>query len=531
MAETWTRARPSIEDQLSSIESALDALLKDGLEEEERASAERAAHKLAGSVGTFGFPKGSELARKLEAGLTAPVLKAHLPALSDVLRALRAEIAVELVVVTMDVPKEAKRNVLVVDADSAFPDKLILEGGSHDFDIQAFQDVAQARASLPALKPLAALVGLPDGYPTHDVLRLIELLSDRDPPVPVIVTTDAKSFADRVEVARAGAQGFLQKPISPREVLDAISTALMKTAAEDTTILAVDDNPLVLDTLRTFLEPRGMVVTGLGDPMGFWDVLAETAPDLLILDVDMPEVSGVELCRVVRNDPRWADLPVLFLTAHDDPSIVQRVFEAGADDYVQKPIVGPELIMRITNRLERLRLYRRLADIDHLTGVFTRRRSTQGITQLMRLADRYKQPLSVALLDLDHFKHLNDTEGHAAGDQVLRALGQLLAHTFRGEDIIARWGGEEFLVGMYGMGRADGVHRMAGVLESFRELDMGIVAAAPLTFSAGVAQYPDDGRGLQDLYRAADGALYTAKRIGRGRVLPVGWQPEEKGNG
>jgi diguanylate cyclase (GGDEF)-like protein len=205
---------------------------------------------------------------------------------------------------------------------------------------------------------------------------------------------------------------------------------------------------------------------------------------------------------------------------------VQQIFAAGADDFVSKPIVGPELMTRILNRLDRVRLYRDLADKDSLTGVASRRRAMSALEDLAALATRHEQPLSVAILDLDHFKRLNDFLGHAAGDDALRRVGGMLVDAFRGEDVIGRWGGEEFILGMYGMTRDDGVQRLAEVLESFRGVEFtgrgG--ATAHLTFSAGVAEYPSDGDDIHELCGAADEALYGAKAAGRDRVLPAGSQ-------
>ncbi len=128
---------------------------------------------------------------------------------------------------------------------------------------------------------------------------------------------------------------------------------------------------------------------------------------------------------------------------------------------------------------------------------------------------------------MDHFKRVNDHYGHAAGDEVLRRLGELLLRSFRGEDIVARWGGEEFIVGMYGMSRDDGVQRLAAVLKTWRQEEFSGPGDVQfrITFSAGVAEYPTDGADLQALYRAADQTLYQAKKAGRDRVLSVGGGP------
>jgi diguanylate cyclase (GGDEF)-like protein len=288
-------------------------------------------------------------------------------------------------------------------------------------------------------------------------------------------------------------------------------------------VLALDDDPTVLAILRATLDPAKIRLTTLSDPLRLWETLEESTPDLLMLDVDMPHLSGIELCRVVHSDPRWVGLPILFLTAHDDAATIQALFEAGADDYVRKPIVGAELTTRIANRLERTRLLRQIAETDPLTGLSNRRKATQSLVHLARLAGRHGEPLSIAMLDVDHFKQVNDHHGHAMGDAVLRRIGELLLRSFRGDDVVARWGGEEFLIGMYGMMRSDGVRRMQDVLERVQAEsfvnDKG--ERFGISFSAGVSEYLVDGLDLQDLIRAADEQLYRAKSAGRSRVCSV----------
>jgi len=126
-------------------------------------------------------------------------------------------------------------------------------------------------------------------------------------------------------------------------------------AAARPRVLCVDDDAELLQAVRALLEAQRLEVHTLSDPLHFWSRLGEVRPDLVVLDVEMPYVNGIELCRVVRADPRWRTLPVLFLTARTEPETVYRVFAAGADDYVGKPLIGPELITRIRNRLERAR--------------------------------------------------------------------------------------------------------------------------------------------------------------------------------
>jgi DNA-binding response OmpR family regulator len=218
--------------------------------------------------------------------------------------------------------------------------------------------LAQARKAIAQTRPDVVLLDLCFPDSTESGFELLAELTTYVPPVPVVVFTAQESFADRVKVARMGGRGFLQKPVSPDQVWQAIAQVLQQSSAPEAKLLIVDDDLQLLDFLRTLLEPWGFNLTLLNDPQQFWNTLEQFVPDLLILDVEMPDLSGIDLCQVVRNDPRWSDLPVLFLSARTDSQTVHQVFTAGADDYVNKPIVGPELVARVLNRLERTKIRR-----------------------------------------------------------------------------------------------------------------------------------------------------------------------------
>ena len=390
---------------------------------------------------------------------------------------------------------------------------------------------AQAEHEAHKLAGSLGMLGLPQG---SALAREIEqaLAGDAVLPASQGPSLAAKALLLRRELEGAGPQrpvGDAAPATSPAVVSEAPPEPVTAAdpqgpSAADTRLLAIDDDPLVLELLGGLLRSQGIDVTALSDPTGFWPALEEEAPHVVVLDLEMPEVSGIELCRALRADERFAKVPVIFLTAHRDPDVVQRVFEAGADDYVSKPIVGPELLTRIANRLERVRLYRELADRDPLTGVLNRRSATEALERYLRLSERYGEPLSLAMLDVDHFKAVNDRHGHLIGDAVLRRLGELMLASFRSEDVVARWGGEEFAIGMYGATREDAVRRVAELLDEFAQSDVsdGHRGVTGITFTAGIAQSGLDGDDFELLYGSADEALLTGKAAGRRRVVAAG---------
>lgn len=520
--------------RIATLEQATLALLENSLSDALAQQAEREAHKLVGSLGTFGLAQGSKLAREIEHILQAGSSLGQIEVLrlSQLVVALHQELEQSSPQQAQGSSEEDHKSptVLVINGDTEFTDRLLTEAARRDIRPAVVSGLAAARDFLSYECPDVVLLVLSCADITEGVSELLANLAKRNQPVPVLVLADENGLIDRVEIARLGGQGFLPKSSSAAQVLDAVAHALPQGQAQ-ARVLAVDDDPQVLAILEALLQPRGLALTTLDDPQRLWEVLQETSPDLLILDVDMPQLNGVELCRVVRNDPHWNRLPVLFLTAHTDAETAHKVFAAGADDFVTKPIAGPELITKITNRLERTRLLQKLADTDVLTGLANRQRAMDLLNRFLRLADRQKEHLSLAIVDLDYFKEVNDRYGHECGDNVLRRIGNLLQRSFRSEDVVARWGGEEFLIGMYGMKCDHALGKLTRVLETLRQerFNGHNGTQFQITFSAGVAEYPTDGTDLQTLYRASDQALYLAKSFGRNRVLPVGWSPQRAG--
>lgn len=522
----WNRFQDRINEQVSVLEQAATAVLANTLTHELRTLAQQEAHTLAGSLGTFGFSKGSELARSIEhhllPGKSLGIKEAK--QVRKLVKALRQEIEQKpQELVSAPTNKDERPKLLIIDNDSQLIQELVTQAEISGIQAEVATNLSEARQKIADAHPNVVLLDPAVDNTIEEGLALLGQLQ-QTPSVPVLVFTSHDSLSDRIEVARLGSRAFLHKPLPATQVLGAVTNVLQPTnTATEAVVMVVDDDPQILATLRTLLEPWGLKVITLSDPRRFWETLEASTPDLLILDIEMPHLSGIGLCQVVRNDTRTCSLPILFLTAHTNPTIVHQVFAVGADDFVSKPVVGPELVTRILNRLERIKLLRSLAETDPVTTVYNRHRATQDLEKFMHLSERHNQPLCLAILDLDNFKQINDTFGHATGDAVLRQLGQLLRQSFRSEDVVSRWGGEEFVVGMYGMSRSDGVHRLNQLLENFHKQEFIAPNGSKfrVTFSAGVAQYPEDGTDLQLLYRCADTALYQAKATGRDRVLPA----------
>ena len=286
------------------------------------------------------------------------------------------------------------------------------------------------------------------------------------------------------------------------------------------TILLIEPDAATVEIVVPLLADAGYEVVALAEPARAGSAIAEVEPDAVVMAADF------ELARALRHDARWHELPLLVLLDDRSPETVASVYEAGADDFVMKPVFGPELVTRLTHRFERRSLIRQLAEDDPVTGAANRQRGLRVLDHYLKLAKRQTQPVSVAVVNLDRFKAFNDAHGHAAGDRILRRVAELLYRFFRAEDVVARWGGEEFLVGMYGCNREDGIKRLEAFLSALdRERFTAGEGSFALAASAGLAEFPGDGELLQPLYRAADAALRAAKAAGGARVMVAGAAP------
>jgi diguanylate cyclase (GGDEF)-like protein len=354
------------------------------------------------------------------------------------------------------------------------------------------------------------------GADADDVVAFAAEIADRPAPVRAIALARRDDSVDRLALARAGVGVVLADTPSVDEVLDAVDALVTGDRGRQPLVLLVDDDPVVLGLARGFLEAADLRVETLTEPARFSEILTRTRPDAVVLDVDMPGVDGADLCRVVRADPVWRALPVLFLTAHTDPATVQRVFAAGADDFVAKPIVGPELTARISNRLERARLLANLANTDPVSELPNRRAILRDLARMLADTSRTGQPFAIAILDLEGVAAANEARGYDAGDALLRSSAVRLAQGVRGAGVVGRWVSDRFVVGLPGLTAAQAAQRLL-------ELEPGQPDdEAAASFAAGVAAFPVDGRDVAELARSADRACSLAQTRGHAQVICCG---------
>ena len=290
-------------------------------------------------------------------------------------------------------------------------------------------------------------------------------------------------------------------------------------------LLIVDDQAVNVQALYHAFAADHQVFVATGGHQAA-KMVRDKRPDLVLLDVVMPDLDGYEVCARLKADPETRDIPVIFVTSQGDEAAETRGLDVGAVDFITKPI-NPRIVRaRVRTHLtlkQQSDQLRQVALIDGLTGLYNRRHLDEVLAKESRLAARSARPLSVLMLDVDHFKRFNDRYGHGAGDECLRQVGAALRATLnRPGDLVARYGGEEFACVMPET-EPSGALAVAQMLEErVRQLQIphaDSTTAPVVTVSIGVATTDRSFTGdAAQLLTLADGALYRAKHAGRGRV-------------
>ncbi|MCC5653998.1 response regulator [Nostoc sp. XA013] len=518
MGGLWSQYQGLMIQRMEVLQQAVTELSSGTLTIELRKSAGREAHKLAGVLGMFEQEAGTQIAREIEQILDKDtellaIQKSQLISLIQELGKLLNLMAQKVVNQTAtSIEEEISPKLLLIDPDLQLGSQLQQLAYSLEMRWQQITTLEGAKNFLQTTSPDLVVVNVDEIGPREESLALMLDLATHTPPVPVLALAITDQLVDRVTLAQSGARGFLVKPVTASQVWETASQILEFTRSLRVNVLVVDDDPLILASLGPMLEPWGMRITGLDDPRRFWEVLQSTAPDLLILDVEMPEISGIELCRAVRTDPQWQELPIVFLTAHREMETVQQVFAAGGDDYVVKPVVGAELLARITHRLERSRLLQSLSTKEPITGLANQFQSSRDLQHLIAKAEKNQQSVCLAILNFNDLRQINIQYGHEAGNQVLQRWSRLFQSAFCSGEILGYWGNGEFVVGISGFTETERLviqHRLNDILTKLRQQ----VFTAPngdrfqASCNFAVVEYPNDGINIQSLYQVASSTL------------------------
>ena len=355
----WATFKNVTQERIAILEQLTQAISQNQVDREIHESAKSAAHKLAGSLGAFGFPQGSIIAKEIENLLANDFTEQtqekqvihlvnllqveiqHQPFVDHAITTLGKNVSLLLI----------EREIIAENLSLA--ERLTRDAGQWGITLQTAASFQDAREKITANPPTIMLIQI--FFPDGEELAFLAEIHQQMPLLPIAVVINNAEFNDRLELVRCGASLILQHSLATSEIFSSL-TQMVKNLGAETKIMIVDDDPQVLLSLKISLQPWGFEIKTLEQPEEFWQILESFNPDLLVLDIEMPEVNGIEICQVLRSDHRWQRLPVLFLTVHHDQKTQHQAFAVGADDYIYKPILGAELANRILNRLQRSRI-------------------------------------------------------------------------------------------------------------------------------------------------------------------------------
>jgi DNA-binding response OmpR family regulator len=351
--DAWEKFRGQVQEQVAVLEQLAVRFINRDLQVDWQSIGQNIAHSLTGSLGTFGFSLSSELSRQIEKLLSGnqELTLEQGQRLFALVTALKEELKQPIVMNDVySFEPDTATDILLVSTDADFNQAIRSAAYERNWSVQIVSSIAAARSQLRKYRTRSIVLtsGLVDDL--EQVLRLQVEVSKQVPVVPILALTNAEEFDS--EVPHLG--NYLSIcPTSMTDLMQSIEQIISTAESSQIRVLVVDDDLKILAILPALLSPWGLKITTLSDPQKFWEVLPKAQPDLVILDVEMPIVSGLELCKSIRNHADWSNLPIIFLTAHLESNIIQQVFATGADDFVTKPLVGPELVSRITNLMER----------------------------------------------------------------------------------------------------------------------------------------------------------------------------------
>ncbi len=409
--------------------------------------------------------------------------------------------------------------ILIVDDDETFCNTLSLQLEHLGYRTRSINDLSELVHSIHTYSPQVIFMDIIfNGQANAGTNMIKELRDEEELSIPVVFMSARDDLNSRLAAVRSDGAAFLSKTFSLGELKNLIDFIIPIQRNGSYKVLIIDDDKISSSFCGAILEHSGINVSYLCTYENMFDAIASFDPDVILLDMYMPQVDGFEIASIVRQHQNFSAIPIVIMSSETDINKQFRMRSVGADDFILKPFKPHHLIDTVMNRIQRSRQIKHLIYTDGLTGLLLFSKIKDQISNLLESCVRYNLDFSIALIDLDYFKSINDIYGHLTGDQILRNFSEFLLSRVRKSDIVTRSGGEEFTI-IFPYTNAENTTRALNTLrEAFAQRlqhteDNDFI----VTFSAGIAninKYQD----LVSLLAAADQALYRAKEKGRNRI-------------
>lgn len=382
---------------------------------------------------------------------------------------------------------------------------------------QAMQEILK---QMPTVINLA--VPVPDGN-GYEFVEQVRSMPKGDEPAIIIASKQA-GFIDKVRAMHCGADSYYEKPLDYKSVTRRIKYLLDRKKLSPAKILSVEDDPDQAAFIRAFLESAGYQVKTCTDPRQFEAAMSQFQPDLVLLDVMLSGMTGFELARYIRQDERYATLPIVFLTTQNQLDARIESARAGGDDHLIKPVAPALLLNCVASRLERSRYLRSLLYRDGLTALLNHTAFMEQMAQVFSNQKRKNGEAVIIILDLDNLKAINERHGFPGGDKVIQAMSLMLRKRLRQSDIIGRIQSDEFGIVAEGISEKEAVMLAGRLIDDFSQMQHSTLSFSGFyaTCSAGVAKFDASSMTLEKWVDAAYASLAEAKAQGRNCVVGYG---------
>jgi diguanylate cyclase (GGDEF)-like protein len=524
-------------DRIGKIVEMLSLLAQNPADHNLISQLGRHFHWLAGSGTMYGFPQVSQLGTEGEDYCNLLLRDKTKKDNADVakLKTILNELAVqfkndsepttETTTLAHGRPnnESVKPEVVIIDEDQKDLDvlcRLVEESG---MAVRPARSMTQAVAELGKQMPHALIIEIP--LPDGDAYELVEHVRSLEggDELAIIIVSKQTGFLDKVRSIHCGADVHFEKPVDMKAMIKRLRYLLEKRQVLAPRILSVEDDPDQAAFIRAFLESAGYQVRTCTDPKNFDAYLSSFNPDLVLLDVMLPGMTGYELARYLRQDERHATLPVIFLTTQGNIEARIEATRSGGDDHLVKPVPPALLLSTVSARLERSRFLKTLLHKDGLTNLLNHSAFMEQAQMVVAQQKRHSNYTALIIIDVDYFRSINERHGYPGGDKVLVALSLLLRRRLRQSDIIGRYGGDEFGIIAEGLDEQEALNLASRLLSDFAATShtTPLHAGFYSTCSAGIALLDVKTMDLEGWVQSAFTALSAAKQAGRNCAIAV----------
>ncbi|CEK12140.1 diguanylate cyclase [Legionella hackeliae] len=485
----------------------------------------RYVHSLCGSAGTYGYTELSKAARELEIYLKNILDNSSLneeeeQTISHLLIKLKEKLELpppKMFSSILETKITENKVIYILEQEKSFAEELGGILSQAGYSPELLSDLSELENKIERHQSIALLVDTHYLMSSDKQKLLTNLLKKQNAPLHLFCIVPNSQLAPRLIAVRAGCSAFFQKPVDIFHLMQVINQKCSFETNIPFRILIVDDSESLGEYYSLILKQAGMVAKAINNPMDIFKQLEKFRPDLILMDIYMPECTGLELALVLRKEDKYNRIPIIFLSTEHDKRKQMTALSVGGDDFLTKPITPAHLVSAVRVRSQRAGVLNYYMSTDSLTGLLNHSSFLKRLELELDYSKQNNSILSLVMVDIDNFKKVNDNYGHPFGDTVIKKLATLLTLRLRNQDIIGRYGGEEFAILL----PQTTAHQSKKIIEEIR-LQFSSYCFPNTnfftTFSAGIAQV-SQANSMNEIVNQADQALYEAKNLGRNQIV------------